>query len=70
MDDKEINDYCNNDVETTSNYEVFMKVTKYLENFVINELADRDVRIDILNLKIKILYLIIALLVILKIIGG
>ena len=68
MDDKEI-DYCKNDVEVLSNYEVMSHIIKQLHDIVnLNDLMIEE--IDKLKLKNKILFIIIALLVILKIIGG
>lgn len=68
MDDKEI-DYCKNDIEVLSNYEVISHIIKQINDIVdLNDLMVEE--INNLQLKNKILFLIIALLVILKIIGG
>lgn len=68
MDDKEINEYCNNDVKITKKYQ------RYTNSYKIDLLAKSNLKlideVMLLKFRVKILYCIVALLVILKIIGG
>lgn len=69
MDDKEINDYCNNDVKITKRFTKGYTNTQKIDVLAKAELKLID-EVMLLKFKVKILYCIVALLVILKIIGG
>lgn len=68
MDDKEIYEYCDNDVKITKKYK------RYTNSYKIYLLAKEQLKlideVMLLKFKVKILYCIVVLLVILKIIGG